>query len=74
MLQDTGDTPKQLDIDILFPENLVDIGAGTAQLRCEPSNGPSLLVEDAFDELSGVNRHFALPVSVPGLPKVLIVS
>ena len=30
MAEDVGDAPEQVDVDILFPENLVDVGTCAA--------------------------------------------
>lgn len=66
VLQDVGDAPEQLQVDVGLAENLVDIGAGAAQLPCEPGDGASLVVQGAFDELAGVDHavwRLFLPLS-----------
>lgn len=30
VVEDAGDAPEQVDVDILFPENLVDVGTCAA--------------------------------------------
>ncbi len=46
-----------MNVQILFPENLVNIRAGTTQLIREPSNGFTLFVKCTFYQTPGV-YHF----------------
>ena len=67
MVEDAGDAPEQVDVDILFPEDLVDVGTCAAELTGEPGNSTSLFVKRAFDKLSRMN-HVILQVCVPRIP------
>ena len=68
MAEDAGDAPEQVDVDILFPEYLVNIGACAAQLGSEPGDGASLFVKRAFNKLSRMNHVPILLMCVPQTP------
>ena len=63
MAEDAGDAPEQVDVDILFPEYLVNIGACS-----EPGDGASLFVKRAFNKLSRMNHVPILLMCVPQTP------
>lgn len=64
MTENTRDTPKKMDVDILFSKYFINIRAGTAQLRSKPSDRTSLLVERAFNKLPRMN-HTILSMHIP---------
>lgn len=60
MPEDARYTPKQKDIDVLFPKYLVYIGAGATQLFCKPSHSTPLFVERLVDMPPNVEHNIHL--------------
>ena len=56
MPKDTGNTPKKMDVYILFSKYFINIRTRTAQLRCKPSDCTSLIVTRTFNKLPRMNH------------------
>lgn len=49
MLKDEGNSPKKINVNILFVENLINIGARATKLSRKPSYCTTLFVNGVFD-------------------------
>lgn len=56
MFENTGDTPKEMNVNIFFLKYFIDIWTCTTQLFSEPSDRTPLVVKCAFNKSSCMNH------------------